>query len=89
MPDAGGYVGTLAVQPDGAMNMIHMLYSLILMTIQKVLQAIFDDPEEIYSDLIQIVYFKRVKARVPLWASSILVKSTLVADTRSFRIFTQ
>ena len=45
--------------------------------------------EEIYSDLIQIVYFKRVKARVPLWASSILVKSTLVADTRSFRIFTQ
>ena len=45
MPDAGGYVGTLAVQPDGAMNMIHMLYSLILMAIQKVLQAIFDDPE--------------------------------------------
>ncbi len=45
MPDAGGYVGTLAVQPDSAMNMIHMLYSLILMAIQKVLQAIFDDPE--------------------------------------------
>lgn len=42
-----------------------------------------------YLDLIQIVYFKRVKARVPLWASGILVKSTLVADTHSFRIFTQ
>lgn len=49
------------------MNMLHMLYSLILMAIQKVLQAIFDDPEEIYSDLIQIVYFKRVKARVIMY----------------------
>ena len=35
MPDAGGYVGTLAVQTDGAMNMIHMLYSLILMAFRK------------------------------------------------------
>lgn len=37
MLDAGGYDGTLAMQPDSAMNMIRMLYSLIPMAIMAVM----------------------------------------------------
>lgn len=37
MLDVGGYDGTLAVQPDSAMNMIRMLYSIIPMVIMALM----------------------------------------------------